>query len=89
MCEWKGRAAYLDLVAPDGRVAVPAAWTYPAPDRRPSRPWPTTSPCTPGRSDEVTVAGEVVRPQPGGFYGGWVTDDVVGPFKGGPGSTGW
>ena len=42
-----------------------------------------------GAVDEVTVAGEVVRPQPGGFYGGWVTDDVVGPFKGGPGSTGW
>ncbi len=38
---------------------------------------------------ECTVDGERVRPQDGGFYGGWITDDVVGPFKGGPGSWGW
>ncbi|GMA85870.1 hypothetical protein GCM10025868_11200 [Angustibacter aerolatus] len=43
----------------------------------------------PGRMSSVTVDGEAVRPQAGGFYGGWVTDRVVGPFKGGPGSTGW
>ena len=42
-----------------------------------------------GRVDRCTVAGEVVTPQPGGFYGGWITADVVGPFKGGPGSMGW
>jgi hypothetical protein len=42
-----------------------------------------------GPFDEITLDGEVVRPQPGGFYGGWVTDEVVGPFKGGPGSWGW
>jgi hypothetical protein len=39
--------------------------------------------------DECRVDGEVVTPQPGGFYGGWITSSVVGPFKGIPGSTGW
>jgi hypothetical protein len=39
--------------------------------------------------DRVTVDGEEVRPQEGGFYGGWITDRVVGPFKGGSGTTGW
>ena len=42
-----------------------------------------------GPFDEITLDGEVVQPQPGGFYGGWVTTEVVGPFKGGPGSWGW
>jgi hypothetical protein len=39
--------------------------------------------------DEARVAGEIVRPQPGGYYGGWVTNDIVGPFKGDPGTGGW
>jgi hypothetical protein len=39
--------------------------------------------------DSCTVEGEAVRPQPGRFYGGWVTDDIVGPFKGEPGTEGW
>lgn len=43
----------------------------------------------PGRMDRVTVAGEVVRAQEGGFYGGWITDRVVGPFKGAAGTRGW
>ena len=43
----------------------------------------------PGRMDSCTVDGEPVRAQEGGFYGGWVTDAVVGPFKGVPGSWGW
>ena len=42
-----------------------------------------------GLMDECSVNGEVVTPQPGGFYGGWITADVVGPFKGVPGSMGW
>lgn len=88
MCEWKGLASYLDVVSPDGRVAARAAWTYPSPT-------PAFSALVdhvalyPGAVDEVTVDGEVVRAQPGTFYGGWVTDDVVGPFKGAPGSMGW
>jgi hypothetical protein len=39
--------------------------------------------------DECTVDGEVVTPQPGGFYGGWITANVLGPYKGIPGSMGW
>jgi uncharacterized protein (DUF427 family) len=89
-CEFKGTAAYLDLiggVAGDVR-AVGAAWTYP----RPSRGFEALTDHValyPGRVDEVTVDGERVRPQAGGFYGGWITDRVVGPFKGGPGTASW
>ena len=43
----------------------------------------------PGAVDRCTVDGEVVLPQPGGFYGGWVTSRVVGPFKGDPGTLWW
>lgn len=88
VCEWKGRATYLDLVAPDGRVAAAAGWTYPTPTSAFAALAGHVA-LYASAADEVTVGGEVVRPQPGGFYGGWVTDDVVGPFKGGPGSVGW
>lgn len=86
-CEWKGRARYFDLVTAAG-VATRAAWSYPDP----------TPGFTPIRDaiavmaamvDRATVNGETVTPQPGGFYGGWITSGVVGPFKGGPGSAGW
>jgi uncharacterized protein (DUF427 family) len=87
-CEWKGRAEYL-AVAPalvSGR-AEPVGWRYPHPypEFAAHAGWVALYP------DRVacTVDGERVRPQPGGFYGGWITDDVVGPFKGGPGSAGW
>jgi hypothetical protein len=43
----------------------------------------------PGAVDRCTVDGEAVTPQAGGFYGGWITSRVVGPFKGGPGTWGW
>ena len=70
------------------RVAEKVAWSYPSPT-------PDFAEivdhlafyCAP--MDECLVDGKVARPQPGGFYGGWVTDDVVGPFKGEPGSWGW
>lgn len=87
VCEWKGTATYFDVVA-GGRRAERAAWAYPA-------PVPAFAAITdavafyPGEMDECTVDGEVVRPQPGGFYGGWITDGVVGPFKGEPGTSGW
>jgi uncharacterized protein (DUF427 family) len=87
VCEWKGTAAYLDVLG-GGVVARRAAWYYPDP--------------TPAFADLVDhvavyaaamdrciVDGEVVRPQPGGFYGGWITSKVVGPFKGEPGSQLW
>ena len=86
-CEWKGQAAYFDLVTPE-RVAARAGWTYPTPTRGFEALVGHVA-VMPGLVDGCFVDGEVVRPQEGGFYGGWVTDRVVGPFKGGPGSWGW
>jgi uncharacterized protein (DUF427 family) len=87
-CEWKGVATYLDVTGADG-VRVPrAAWTY----RRPTRAFEPIADAVafyPALMDACTVDGEPVRPQPGGFYGGWVTNDLVGPFKGAPGTMGW
>lgn len=91
-CEWKGAAAYVDIVVPgaDGRerVVEAAGWTYPDP--------------TAGfesiaghlafyaqRVDRCTVGDDVVSPNDGDFYGGWITPRVVGPFKGGAGTWGW
>jgi uncharacterized protein (DUF427 family) len=86
-CEWKGRATYFDLVS-QARQAARAAWTY----ERPTAPFePITGAVAvmAAQADRCTVNGEDVTPQPGGFYGGWVTSWVVGPFKGIPGSMGW
>lgn len=86
-CEWKGTAAYLDVLGGTA-VAPRAAWTYP-------HPTPAFAALVghvavyPAPMDRCTVDGEVVEPQPGGFYGGWVTSRVVGAFKGGPGTHGW
>jgi uncharacterized protein (DUF427 family) len=86
-CEWKGWAAYYTVSVGD-KQAEDAAWTYPDP--------------TPGFEaikgylafyphlmDACYVDGERARPQAGGFYGGWITNDIVGPFKGEPGTWGW
>ena len=87
VCEWKGEATYHTLSLP-AREIPNVAWSYPDP--------------TPGyeairdhlafyasKVDEAWVGDEIATPQPGHFYGGWVTSRVVGPFKGGPGSAGW
>jgi len=86
-CEWKGRAQYYDVVVKD-RTAEQAAWSYPdpPPDYEAIRDFPAFYP---DRMDACYVDGERVRPQPGKFYGGWITRDVVGPFKGEPGTEGW
>lgn len=86
-CEWKGMAQYLEVVGGSMRRER-AAWTYPTPSADFAAIAGFVS-LYPGLMDEVTVDAERVRPQDGGFYGGWVTDRVVGPFKGGPGSSGW
>ncbi|TFV55932.1 DUF427 domain-containing protein [Mycobacterium sp. PS03-16] len=91
-CEWKGRAAYFDVVVHDGvvgdRVAPKAAWTYPQPTRGFEAIAGAVAVMA-AQMDRCTVNGEQVLPQPGGFYGGWITSRVVGPFKGVPGSMGW
>jgi len=87
ICEWKGLASYFDLRV-GGRVAHSAAWSYP----RPSAGYEAIRDHIAfyaGLVDAAFVDGEPVSPQPGGFYGGWVTPDVVGPFKGEPGTEGW
>ncbi len=86
-CEWKGVAGYLTVLG-GGRRAEAAAWTYPDPDPA-YRVLRGAVAVYPAAMDSCTVDGERVRPQAGGFYGGWVTDDVVGPFKGVPGSQYW
>ena len=86
-CEWKGQAAYLDLVV--GAEVLPAvAWTYPQPMKGFEALVDHVA-LYPGRVDRCTVDGEVVQPQPGSFYGGWITSRVTGPFKGAPGTSGW
>lgn len=87
MCEWKGRAAYYDVLA-NGRTASRAAWAYPAPTAA-FAPIRGHVAFYAGPMDRCTVGGDIVTPQPGGFYGGWVTPGIVGPFKGEPGTMGW
>ena len=84
-CEWKGGARYwalADRPAPD-----PVAWSYPDPTpafgviRHAFGFYPGRVACF--------IDGERVRPQPGYFYGGWITDEIVGPWKGGEGTGHW
>ncbi|MBB3934199.1 DUF427 domain-containing protein [Aureimonas phyllosphaerae] len=87
ICEWKGAATYWDVVV-DGEVLASVGWSYASPTPAfeilrdhvafYARPF-----------DRCLVDGETVSPQPGGFYGGWITSKVAGPFKGKPGTMGW
>jgi len=87
VCEYKGVASYLSVVVGDRRLDA-VGWYYPDPAPQ-YLDLAGRVAVYPGRLDRVTVDGELVRPQPGEFYGGWITDRVVGPFKGAPGSLGW
>lgn len=90
-CEWKGVATYFDLVVTDGtgtRVVADAAWTYTAPTDR-FRDIAGHLAFYAHRVDVCRVGDHLVTPNDGDFYGGWITPDVVGPFKGGPGTRGW
>jgi uncharacterized protein (DUF427 family) len=86
-CEWKGEAAYWTIAAGEKR-AIRAGWSYPDPTPR-FVPIRDHIAVYAGKMDACFVGDEQVTPQPGGFYGGWITSDVKGPFKGGPGSMGW
>ena len=86
-CEWKGKALYFTVTV--GEKTVPAAaWTYPepVPEFVPLRNYVAFYP---GQMDACYVDGERVQAQAGDFYGGWITSDIVGPFKGGPDTWGW
>jgi uncharacterized protein (DUF427 family) len=86
LCEWKGPASYWSLVH-DGLQLSKVAWSYP----RPLEGAESVADCVAFYCHdlECRVGGAQVTPQPGGFYGGWVTPELVGPFKGEPGSEGW
>ena len=86
-CEFKGTARYLD-VRGGAEVRSACAWNYPHPSPG-FEPLRDRVAVYAQQMDECTVDGEVVAPQPGGFYGGWITSAVVGPFKGSPGSLNW
>lgn len=89
VCEYKGQASYY-TISVNGKTAENAAWTYSHPAR--GYEAEALASCIafyPSRMDACYVDGERVQPQPGDFYGGWITSDIVGPFKGGPGTTGW
>jgi len=85
-CEWKGEASYWSVVA-SGRRVDAAAWSYedPFPEFDAIRGYMSFYPAL----LSCRVAGAPVQPQPGGVYGGWITPEVVGPFKGEPGSQDW
>ena len=85
-CEWKGRAEYWTVETATARVER-GAWSYGAP-RPPYEDLVGHVAFYPAQF-RCHLDDELVTPQPGGFYGGWVTSDVVGPFKGGPGTMGW
>lgn len=85
-CEWKGSAGYWSLVTPEARIKD-VAWSYDSINPRFAEIegflcfYPGKIPCL--------IDGETVRPQEGGFYGGWVTNEIAGPWKGARGTGGW
>lgn len=86
-CEWKGAAVYWDVVI--GDIVLPrVGWSYPDPSRAFAMLRDHVA-FYAGPFDRCAVDGETVTPQPGHFYGGWITSHVAGPFKGIPGSQGW
>lgn len=86
-CEWKGAARYYD-VSTEERMERRAAWFYPDPVPA-YRDLKHYVAFYPSLMDACWVGGKKVRAQEGDFYGGWITSDIVGPFKGGPGTWSW
>jgi uncharacterized protein (DUF427 family) len=86
-CEFKGRATYLDVVV-DGDRRPQAAWTYAAPLAGYEAITGHVA-FYAGRVDAAWLDDELVTPQEGDLYGGWITRDLVGPFKGPPETLGW
>jgi uncharacterized protein (DUF427 family) len=86
-CEWKGAGSYYSVVVGD-QILTDVGWYY-------AQPTPAFKAIEnyvafyAAPMDACYVAGEKVIPQPGNFYGGWITQDIAGPFKGEPGSWGW
>ncbi|HEX9002605.1 MAG TPA: DUF427 domain-containing protein, partial [Blastocatellia bacterium] len=86
-CEWKGAATYYSIKT-DHRSGEDAAWCYTSPNSTYAAIKDHLA-FYPSQVDECLVDDEQVEAQPGDFYGGWITKDIIGPFKGGAGSWGW
>jgi len=87
LCEWKGQASYYSISV-GGKTVANAAWYY----THPTQSYAALANFIafyPAKMDACFVNGERVQPQEGDFYGGWITSEIVGPFKGGPGTLGW
>ncbi len=86
-CEWKGQATYWSLALPEHPVQDNVGWSYaqPFPEFDAIRGYFSFYPA----HVDCYVDGHMVKPQPGGFYGGWITPEIVGPFKGEAGTAGW
>lgn len=85
-CEWKGAATYWSVVTPT-KTLKKVGWSYSSPTDRFSAIQGYLS-FYPAHL-ECWLDGERVQPQPGGFYGGWVTKEIIGPYKGESGTMGW
>ena len=86
-CEWKGAASYYTIKV-ENKTVVNGAWYY----RQPAKGYESITnhlAFYPSRMDSCYVNGEQVQAQEGDFYGGWITDEIIGPFKGGAGTFGW
>jgi uncharacterized protein (DUF427 family) len=86
-CEWKGLAGYYNVIVSDRQI-INAAWYYPQPTQD-FAPIESYIAFYPSKMDACYVDGEMVKAQAGDFYGGWITSNIVGPFKGEAGSWGW
>jgi uncharacterized protein (DUF427 family) len=86
-CEFKGAAQYLDALIGDRRYEA-TAWTYPQPSPAYERLKDHIA-FYPGRVDAAWLDDERVRAQAGDFYGGWISAELIGPFKGAPGTSRW
>lgn len=86
-CEWKGQARYWSVVVGHKRIER-VGWSYPQPNAD-FAPIADYVAFYAAPMDACWVGDERVTPQPGNFYGGWITSEIVGPFKGAPGSWGW
>ncbi len=86
-CEWKGTASYVHAEA-GGKRAQRVAWFYPEP-KAGFEQLKDHLAFYPRRVDAAHLDDELVTPQPGAYYGGWITEEIEGPFKGEPGSEGW
>ena len=87
LCEWKGDASYYSVTVGD-QTALDAAWSY----ESPTEGYEQIRGCIAfyaQKMDACYVGPERVTPQPGEFYGGWITSNIVGPFKGEPGTERW